>query len=216
AARAAGPLTAANQPDRLVALEQVEANSRRLPARTGKPAVALEEQLRVALRDRRQSDHVLRSRRAKRLLAGLTRPEDFAGTTKPEILLGNPEAVVGLAHQRQPGAAHLGQAWAAYEKAGALPRAAPYAPTELVKLREPEALGALDDHQGRIGNVDPDLDHRRRNQHRELARRKARHHRILVRPLHAPVDQTDLVVAEALLEDAGALFSGRGVAFLAF
>ena len=40
---------------------------------------------------------------------------------------------------------------------------------QLVELREPEALGALDEHHGRLGNVEADLDDRRRHQQRRLA-----------------------------------------------
>ena len=96
-----------------------------------------------------------------------------------------------------------------------LPVAAPDPAAQLVELGEAEPLGALDDHQRRIGHVDPDLDHRRRDQHRQLAGGEARHHRILVRPLHPPVDQPDLVLAEAQLEHARALLGRGGVALLA-
>ena len=46
-----------------------------------------------------------------------------------------------------------------------LPCPAPDAAAQLVELGETEAFGALDDDQRRIGDVDPDLDHRRRDQH---------------------------------------------------
>ena len=49
------------------------------------------------------------------------------------------------------------------------PAPAPDAAAQLVELGEAEALGALDDDQRRVGHVDPDLDHRRRDQHAELA-----------------------------------------------
>ena len=54
-----------------------------------------------------------------------------------------------------------------------LPVAAPDAAAQLVELGEAEALGALDDHQRRVGHVDADLDHRRRDQHAR-ARREAK------------------------------------------
>ena len=38
-------------------------------------------------------------------------------------------------------------------------------PAELVELREPKALGALDEHHGGVRDVDADLDHRRRHEH---------------------------------------------------
>src|SRR4051794_18144377 len=48
-------LSAPDQPHRLIAFEQVQANARGLPARSGQAAVAVEQQHGVALRDRRQS-----------------------------------------------------------------------------------------------------------------------------------------------------------------
>ena len=47
--------------------------------------------------------------------------------------------------------------------------AAPDAPAQLVELREPEALGVVDDHHRRRRHVDADLDHRGRDEHVELA-----------------------------------------------
>ena len=41
---------------------------------------------------------------------------------------------------------------------------------QLVELGEAEALGVLDDHQRGVGDVDADLDHRRRDQHRRPRR----------------------------------------------
>ena len=84
-----------------------------------------------------------------------------------------------------------------------------------MELGKSEALGTLDDHQRRIGHIDADLDHRRGDEHGQLAGREARHHRILVRPFHSPVDEADLVLAEAQLEHPRALLRRRGVALLA-
>ena len=53
--------------------------------------------------------------------------------------------------------------------------AAPDAAAKLVELREPEAIGLLDDHDRRVRDVDADLDHGRRDEHVELARLEARH-----------------------------------------
>src|SRR3546814_10026341 len=76
-------------------------------------------------------------------------------------------------------------------------RAAPDAAAKLVELGEAEIFGMFDDHQAGGGDVDPDLDHRRRDEDADLARLKARHHRILVRPLHPAVDEPDAGIAEA-------------------
>src|SRR6185503_310035 len=102
-------LSGPDQSDRLVAFEQIEADSRRLAARAGKAAIALEQQLRVALGDRRECGHIFGRRGAKRFLAGLAGPEDFPRTPQSQIFFGDPEAVTRLAHQCQPGTPDVGQ-----------------------------------------------------------------------------------------------------------
>ena len=56
------------------------------------------------------------------------------------------------------------------EQAVRLLRAAADAAAQLVQLGEAEAVGVLDDHHRRVRDVDADLDHRRRDEHVELAR----------------------------------------------
>ena len=63
-------------------------------------------------------------------------------------------------------------------------------------LREAEALGVLDHHDRRLGNVDADLDHGRRDQHLRLAALEPLHRRVLVRPLHAAVHEADRVAED--------------------
>ena len=55
------------------------------------------------------------------------------------------------------------------QQAVRLLRAAADAAAQLVELREAEAVGLLDDHDRRVRDVDADLDHRRRDEHVELA-----------------------------------------------
>ena len=50
--------------------------------------------------------------------------------------------------------------------------AAPDAPAQLVQLRDPVALGVLDEHHGRVGDVDADLDDRGGHEHVGVARRE--------------------------------------------
>ena len=84
-----------------------------------------------------------------------------------------------------------------------------------MELREPEAIGMFDHDQRRIGHVDPDLDHRRRDEHAELPGRERAHHRVLLGGLHLAVDQPD-TVAEARTQRLGARLGGGHVALLAF
>ena len=62
---------------------------------------------------------------------------------------------------------------------------APDAAAQLVQLREPEAIGVLDHHRGRVRDVDADLDHGGRHEHVDLGRRERAHRR---RPLRPPSD----------------------------
>ena len=141
--------------------------------------------------------------------------EDFPRATEPQILLGDPKSVIGLAHQCEPGAAAFAERLATDQQTGRLCRPPPYPAAQLVKLSKPEALGPLDHHQRGVGNIDPDLDHGRRHQHSDFPGSESGHHPVLVRPLHPTVDQSDLA-REALCEQRGALLGGRGVAGLAF
>ena len=52
--------------------------------------------------------------------------------------------------------------------------AAPDPPPQLVELRDPVAVGVLDQHHGRVRHVDPDLDHRGGDEHVGAARRELR------------------------------------------
>ena len=68
---------------------------------------------------------------------------------------------------------------------------------ELVELGEAETLGVEDEHHVRIRHIDADLDHRRGDEHVDLAMAEFTHHRVLLVAVHAPVDEPDAVVGEA-------------------
>ena len=104
---------------------------------------------------------------------------------------------------------------AAQQQADRPPAAAPDAAAQLVELGEAEAVGMLDHDQRRVGHVDADLDHRRRDQHAELAARRTRAITASFSgPLHPAVDQPD-PVAEARLQRRRARLGGGEVALLA-
>ncbi len=75
--------------------------------------------------------------------------------------------------------------------------AAPDPPAQLVQLGDPEALGVLDEHHGRVGHVDADLDHGRRDEHVGLARGERRHRRLLLAVAHLAVQQHEPVARAA-------------------
>ena len=80
-------------------------------------------------------------------------------------------------------------------------------------LREPEALGVLDHHHGRLGHVDADLDHRGGDQEPGLAGGKARHGAVFVGAFHAAVHEIDLG-AKCLLSAAKRFLRSREVGVL--
>ncbi len=87
--------------------------------------------------------------------------------------------------------------------------AAPDPPAQLVELGDAEALGALDQHHGRVRHVDPDLDHRRRHQHVGLPGGERRHRLRLLGRVHLPVDQPDAEVAQLAAAQPLGLLPGR-------
>ena len=80
-------------------------------------------------------------------------------------------------------------------------RCAPAHPAaQLVQLREPEALGVLDEHHRRIGHVDPDLDDRGRHEDLDLVVAERAHRALARLGGHAAVHQADAELRERLLE----------------
>ena len=67
---------------------------------------------------------------------------------------------------------------------------------QLVQLGDAVALGALDHHHRRVGDVDPDLDHGRRDQHVGRAGGEGLHRRRLLRRGHLAVEDADAEVAQ--------------------
>ena len=74
--------------------------------------------------------------------------------------------------------------------------AAADAPAQLVQLRDAVALGVLDEHHRRVGDVDADLDHGRGHEHVRAARGEAAIASCLALRAHLPVQQHDVEVLE--------------------
>src|SRR5258707_679524 len=77
----------------------------------------------------------------------------------PQISLGDAEAVLGIAQDREPRRRGLGERRLVEQQARRALAAAADAAAQLVQLREPESLGVLDPHHGRLRDVDADFDH---------------------------------------------------------
>src|ERR1700682_2708853 len=90
--------------------------------------------------------------------AGLAGAEEFAGAAKLEIGFGDFKAVGGAHHGFEAGAGFVGHAHRADKDAVGFLRAAADASAKLMKLREAEALGVLDDHDRGVGDIDADFD----------------------------------------------------------
>ncbi len=123
--------------------------------------------------------------------ARLAGAEDLAAAAQPEILLGDAEAVLGLAHDRQPLAGDGPERGPVEQQAGRRLVAAPDPAAQLMELGEAEALGVLDHHDRGVGHVDADLDDGGGDQHLDLAGEEAGHDRVALRRLHAAVDEAD-------------------------
>ena len=71
-----------------------------------------------------------------------------------------------------------------------------------MQLREPEPVGVLDDHHGRVRHVDADLDDGRRDEHVELAGAELGHHRFLLLRRQLAVQQPEPQARELLVPAA--------------
>ena len=122
--------------------------------------------------------------------------ENFAAAAQLQVLFGYAKAVGRFAHQREARPPAFAERIATQQHAGRFRRAAPYAPAQLVKLCQTEALGLFDDDQRCVGYVDADFDDRRRDEYRQLAPRERRHHSVFLGRLHPAMNQADRI-AEA-------------------
>ena len=95
----------------------------------------------------------------KQRQARLARAQHFARAAQAQVLLGDAEAVLGFAHDREPRLGRLAERLLIEQQAGRLAAAAPDAAAQLVQLRQAEALGMLDHHDRGLGHVDADFDH---------------------------------------------------------
>ncbi len=84
-----------------------------------------------------------------------------------------------------------------------------------MQLRQPEAFGMLDHHDGGFRHVDADLDHGGGDQQPRFARRETPHRLVLVAAAHLAMHQID-DVAEALAQSLEAILGGGEIAHFGF
>ncbi len=121
--------------------------------------------------------------------AALLQAQGIAAAAQLQVLLGDQEAVVGVAQHVEPALAGVGKRRVIEQDAGALARAPSDPASQLVQLGEAEPLGLLDHHDRGVGHVDADLDHGRRHQHRKPPFGEIGHHRVLLLGGQGAVDQ---------------------------
>ena len=168
-------LASPEQPDRRVALEQIEADPRRLPALALQPAVAIDQQPGIV---------ACAIGASAAICSGVARRNCGLARLRVPSISPAPRSRRSSSAMRKPSlVSRISASRARAVSLSASPRssrqiaallAAPDPAAQLVELGEAEALGMLDHHQRRIGHVDADLDHRRRDQHRELAALRTR------------------------------------------
>ena len=134
----------------------------------------------------RSSSSASSGRRATR---NWPRPDWRVPISSPSLRSSRSISASGSRRRARPARAAAREPGGPDEQAAARVLAAADAPAQLVQLGDPEALGVLDQHHGRVGHVDPDLDHRRRDEHVGLARRERRHRLLLLARAHPAVQQ---------------------------
>src|SRR5262245_55521055 len=123
--------------------------AQRLSARGRERRIARQHQRRVVARGADQLTVRLDAGDAEAGHTGLPRAKNVAFPAQPEIFLGDAKAVLGLAHDVEPGLGGFTQRSLVEEEAGRVLAAAPDPPAQLMELREPEAFGMLDHHTRR-------------------------------------------------------------------
>ena len=125
----------------------------------------------------------------------LAQADDLPRPAKLEVALGKLETTVGGCNRGEALAPLLVDA-ALEEQAVRLVLVSPDPAAKLMQLREPESLGALDEHDRRVGDVDADLDDARGDEHVGVAADEAVHPLGLLACRHAPVEQLDAQIGE--------------------
>ena len=133
-------------------------------------------------RDRRRRSASARARARSSSVGVLGQPRDAERAPGPDwrvpISSPSPRSSRSISASRKPSrcsasACSRARLARAEQQAQRRVLAAADAPAQLVQLGDPVALGVLDEHHGRVGHVDADLDHRRRDEHVGLARGEA-------------------------------------------
>ena len=138
-------------------------------------------------------------------MARLLRAEQVAGAADLEVAHRDREAgaELGVVGERREPCARLGRQLTRLriEEVGVRELvAAADAPADLVELREPELVGALDDQRVRLRDVEPRLDDRRRDEHVGVAGEELQHLVLELALRHLAVRDEEAEVRAELLQ----------------
>src|SRR5688572_24377117 len=127
----------------------------------------------------------------------LTGPKEIAHAPEPEICTSDLEPIVGLDQRVEPKRGFL----TAFrdEDAETFLGASPHPSSQLMQLGKTEAFGVLDNHDGRVGDINPYLDHASGYQDIDLASGKCPHGRVLLVCRHLPVQKPDAQIGKDVL-----------------
>ena len=133
-----------------------------------------------------------------------------------QIGFGNAETIVGIAHDINALACLLTELEWCDEDAETLVGTTAYASSELVELRESEALGVENHHDGGIRHIHTHLDHGGGDEDLGLTTYKALHLSFLLTGFHATMHLTEMELGECLFQYLVAVFQILEVRFLGF
>ena len=140
--------------------------------------------------------------------AGLLGSEKLSRAADGQVLFGDLEPVGRFLHDPEPAPGLFAPRVLGDEQAlgGVLSPSHPAA--ELVQLREPEALGVLDDHDRGVGHVDPHFDHDGGDEDLNPPGLEIRHDRFFLLALHPAVDQPYFELRENIPLEVGGHLGG--------
>ena len=203
--RRRGPSPTRSVAHRGIALEQVEQGAQRLAARRCRAPGRASRMSRASSRaTASRSAWAARSarRNSGRPLCRVPSSSPAPRSRRSSSAMRKPSSLSRMIVE--PRLRRLAERRRVEQQAGRRLVAAADAAAQLVQLGEAEALGMLDDHDGRLRHVDADLDHRGGDQEVDAAAGESRHDAVLLGALHLAMDQADARRRRALPARRGA------------
>ena len=125
-----------------------------------------------------------------------------------QIFLSNTEPVLGISHNAQPPLGRFAQRSLIHQQTGRGGLTAPHASAQLMQLCQSKIFRTLDDHDRRIGHIDPHLNHRGGDQYLCPPRHEIGHCGILLCGCQLTVHQADSPITQGRAQNFEPLFCG--------